>query len=88
MFAVLEDAVSCFQDNVLATDCKRKTIFADAEKWILDVGSDELFSFDNLCGIFGITPQYLRRGLMRWKQEKLSTCSKQGKKNTQGQNHK
>src|SRR5215470_169513 len=79
MFAVFEDAVSCFQDNVLATDSKRKTMFADAEKWILDADTDGLFSFDNLCGIFEITPQYLRQGLMRWKQEKLSSCSGQRK---------
>src|SRR5262245_9057823 len=80
MFAVFEDAVSCFQDNVLATDSKRKTMFADAEKWILDADTDGLFSFDNLCGIFGITPQYLRQGLLRWKQDQLFTCPLQGKK--------
>jgi len=55
----------------LATDPGRKKFFTEAEKWILDAGNDEAFSFDNVCGILGITPQYLRRGLMRWKEEKL-----------------
>ena len=71
LFAVLNDAVCCFQDNLLATDPRRKKFFTEAEEWILDAANDGVFSFDNICAMFGITPQYLRRGLMRWKQEKL-----------------
>ena len=53
MFAVLRDAVSCFQDNV-GSNCKRKqAMHRDAEEWILDKDRSHLFSFDNVCEILG-----------------------------------
>ncbi len=67
MFAVLRDAVSCFQDNVGA-NCKRKQIMhQDAEAWIMDKDRSHLFSFDNVCEILGLDPEYMRAGLLRWK---------------------
>jgi len=67
MFAVLRDAVSCFQDNVGST-CKRKqAMHRDADEWILDQGRSHLFSFDNVCEILGLDPDYMRAGLLRWK---------------------
>lgn len=67
MFAVLRDAVSCFQDNVGAT-CKRKQLMhEDAEAWIVDRSRSHLFSFDNLCEVLGFDPDYMRAGLLRWK---------------------
>jgi len=43
MLAVLEDAVRCFQDNVMARSGKRKKLFDEAEEWILEENSDWLF---------------------------------------------
>ncbi|HUR71160.1 MAG TPA: hypothetical protein VMZ02_04180 [Candidatus Limnocylindrales bacterium] len=71
MFAVLRDAVSCFQDNV-GSDCKRKqAMHRDAEEWILDKDRSHLFSFDNVCEILGLDPEYMRAGLLRWKDTTL-----------------
>ncbi len=71
MFAVLRDAVSCFQDNV-GSSCKRKqAMHHDAEEWILDNDRSHLFAFDNVCEILGLDPQYLRAGLLRWKSAAL-----------------
>jgi hypothetical protein len=71
MFAVLRDAVSCFQDNV-GSDCKRKqAMYRDAEEWILDKDRTHLFSFDNVCEILGLDPDYMRAGLIRWKSAAL-----------------
>jgi hypothetical protein len=68
MFAVLEDAIVCFQDNFAAT-CKRKrSLFRDAEDWIFASDSLYLFSFENICETLGFDPAYIRRGLMRWKE--------------------
>lgn len=76
MLAILEDAVACFQKHIFAGDSKRKDLFHDAEEWILEEDGDWLFSFENICEIFGFNPQYVRRGLMRWKGMKLGGRSK------------
>ncbi len=72
MLAVLEDAVSCFQKYIFARDSKGKGLFRDAEDWILEEQSDWLFSFNNICEVFGFNPQYVREGLVRWKEKKLA----------------
>ena len=70
MFAVLQDAIVCFQDNFKAT-CKRKrSLYHDAEEWILSDDRFYLFSFENICEALGIDPAYVRQGLMRWKQSR------------------
>ena len=70
MLAVLEDAVWCFQDNVMARSGKRKKLFDEAEEWILEENSDWLFSFESTCEVLGFNPQYVRQGLLRWKEKK------------------
>jgi len=72
MFAVLEDAVSSFQKHVSARDQKGRDIFRKAEDWILDDRNDEIFSFVSICEHLGINPKYLRQGLLRWKQKRLT----------------
>lgn len=72
MLAVLEDAIACFQKYLSARDTKGKTIFRDAEEWILETERDWLFSFDNVCEVLGFNPQYVRHGLMRWKETQLA----------------
>lgn len=68
MLAVLEDAVVCFQDNVTAVAPRKQTLFREAEEWILADDKSYWFSFDNVCESVGFDPNYIRRGLMRWKQ--------------------
>ncbi|MGH7828613.1 MAG: hypothetical protein ACREP8_00415, partial [Candidatus Binatia bacterium] len=36
MLAVLEDAIACFQKYIFAQDNKGKTMFQEAEEWILE----------------------------------------------------
>ena len=71
MLAVLEDAVACFQKYIFARDGKGREIFRAAEEWILEEESEWLFSFDNICEALGLNPQYLRDGLMAWRQAAL-----------------
>lgn len=71
MLAVLEDAVNCFQDNVLIHSGRRKKLFEEAEEWILEEGNDWVFSFENICEVFGFNSEYLRKGLLRWKERQL-----------------
>ena len=71
MMAILEDAISCFQKYLLAKDKKGKELFREAEEWIMEEDPDWLFSFDNVCENLELDPDYLRRGLLHWKEMKL-----------------
>lgn len=70
--AILEDAVNCFQDNVLAESGKAKKLFEDAREWFVAEDSDWIFSFRNVCELLAIDPDYLRAGLTRWREQKLA----------------
>ncbi len=70
--AVLQDAVDCFQKHLRSSDRKARQLYLDAEAWI---GSDDRtwpFSFENICDLLQINPEYLRRGLTAWKEHQLS----------------
>jgi hypothetical protein len=72
MLAVLQDAVVCFQENLMAT-CKRKRLLhAEAEEWILNEDKSYLFSFENVCEALGYDAGYMRAGLLRWKRAALA----------------
>jgi hypothetical protein len=78
MLAILEDAVSRYQDNLLSQDKRGKRLFADAEDWIVEAGSDWIFSFENVCEALGFNPAYVRQGLLRWKEKNRQEQSHQG----------
>ena len=65
MLAILEDAVDCFQNNVFAQSLKGRRLFQEAEKWIVEVGGDWVFSFENVCETLELNPAYVRQGLLR-----------------------
>ena len=72
MLGVLDDAVNCFQENLLAKSGRGRKLFDEAEEWILDEARDCIFSFENICEVLGFSAEYLRHGLVRWKEKKLS----------------
>ena len=68
MFAVLEDAIYCFQSYASAQDSIRSRLFLQAKDWLMEDDDDDwLFSFANICAVFGLSPQYIRAGLLRRK---------------------
>jgi hypothetical protein len=67
MFAVLQDAVFCFQENATAVAPRKEALFREAEEWILSDDNSYLFSFCNICDSVGLSAGYLRQGLMRWR---------------------
>ena len=71
MLAILEDAIACFKKYALARGGKGKALFQEAERWIMDESSDWIFSFENICEVFGLDPRYVREGLMQWKERSL-----------------
>jgi hypothetical protein len=83
MLAVLEDAINCFQVNVMAQSGRGKKLFNESEDWIMGRDDDWIFSFVSVCELLSFSPEYVRRGLLRWKEKKLArnpTPHSQGKK--------
>lgn len=68
MLAVLEDAIFCFQKYCHARSRKEQRLFSASEEWIGETGDGWIFSFENICETIGLDPDYMRRGLMEWKQ--------------------
>ena len=81
--AVLEDAINCFQVNVMAQSGRGKKLFNESEDWIMGRDDDWIFSFVSVCELLRFNPEYVRRGLLRWKEKKLArnpTPHSRGKK--------
>lgn len=70
MFAVLLDAVECFQKYPFARGNKLTRQVKDTEEWIFKDDYEWPFSFINICEAVGMDPQYLRNGLLRWHRER------------------
>jgi hypothetical protein len=73
MLAILEDAIQCFRDTQSARCGKSKRLFDEVQRWILDVRGDWVFGFESICGVLELDPDYVRKGLMRWRDQQLST---------------
>ena len=69
MLAILDDAINCYQDNLFSQRVKNKRLFDEAEEWIVTAGGEWIFSFDHVCESLGFNPEYVRRGLLQWKEK-------------------
>ena len=67
MYAVLDDAITCFQKFSSASSKHGKSIFREAEHWLMHEKSDWPFSFEHLCEGLNLDPDYIRAGLLRWR---------------------
>jgi hypothetical protein len=74
MMAILQDAINTFQDNLLLQSGKGKQLFDEAEEWIVNQDGNWIFSFESICQILGFNPEYVRHGLLRWKERKLAAA--------------
>jgi hypothetical protein len=79
--AVLEDAVNCFQKYFLARDGYGQRLFREAYEWMMvshhAPPSDDdapAFTFEYICEVLGLDPDYIRRGLQHWREERLAEC--------------
>ncbi len=69
MIAILEDAVNCFMKQLNAVDPKARQLYLDAEEWISAADPTWFFSFENVCNTLDLNPEYLREGLLKWRDE-------------------
>jgi hypothetical protein len=68
--AVLEDAIDCYIKYLFAKTRRGKRLCNEAEEWIFSHSEDWVFSFENICGMLKLEPNYIRRVLSRYKQER------------------
>jgi hypothetical protein len=81
MLAVLEDALRCFQNNFDAKSGSRQLVYSEAEQWLCAEGGEALFSFNTVCEALGINPDYLRAGLLRWREaQKIGSGRRLGRR--------
>jgi hypothetical protein len=76
LLAVLDDAVRCFQDNLLSQNKKKQLLFDEARDWLFSDDSSWVFSFVSICALLGLDPDYIRRGLRRWQERALNAAKK------------
>ncbi|GIW42278.1 MAG: hypothetical protein KatS3mg076_2855 [Candidatus Binatia bacterium] len=67
VIAILQDAIECYQKHLFARDQKSRQLFRDAEEWIFSGDKEYFFSFENVCMLLNIDPDWLRQGLLRWR---------------------
>ena len=72
VLSVLEDAVECFMKCLDATSNKGQRLFREAEEWINLEDKHWVFSFDNVCEMLDVNPEYMRKGLQRWKERRVA----------------
>jgi len=76
ILSVLEDAVECFMKCIDSPTSKGQRLFRDAEEWISLEDKHWVFSFDNVCDMLDINPDYMRRGLRQWKERKVEAMQR------------
>jgi hypothetical protein len=72
MLAVLADAIDGFRSNHSARYGNKRMIFEEVQRWIFEAQGDWVFGFESICAALGLDPEYLREGLVRWRNEQLS----------------
>src|SRR5262249_35904567 len=78
ILSVLEDAVECFMKCIDSPTNKGQRLFRDADEWISLEDKHWVFSFDNVCDMLDINPDYMRRGLRQWKEQKIEEVDRAG----------
>ncbi len=71
MHAILEEAIKTYRLHVSTKSKREHRLFLEAELWIMDRNDDWLFSFENLCEVLGLDPDFVRSGLARWKEQQV-----------------
>jgi|InoplaM3SPM_1038593.scaffolds.fasta_scaffold04572_1 hypothetical protein len=71
MYAVLEDAFLCFQQQFEAG--KPVQSAREADDWFFKDNSRWLFSFVSVCDALGLQPKYIRQKLKHWMPVRLQS---------------
>lgn len=69
MIAIMKDAVECLEKYRNARSSAGRELYQNALEWIEDQGTGWLFSFNNICGLLGFDPDYMREFLLKREQK-------------------
>jgi hypothetical protein len=72
LLAVLEEAVVTFQRYVTSSRRRGQRLFRESEEWIVSDDMSWPCSFRNVCDVLGFDVDYLRQGLLRWRDRQRS----------------
>ncbi len=75
LFAVLEDAIVCYQRFLNAANQKQRQLHQAAAAWIFAADDEGVFAFEFVCVVCRIDPEYLRSGLKKWAERNQSHAS-------------
>ena len=75
LWAVLEDAVRCWQVHERRRSSRDRRLFRDVTEWFASDDDGSPFSFIAICQLFDLDPSYLRGGLQRWSDRRRATGS-------------
>ena len=75
MFAVLSDAINDYRKYAIDRSARGRRLFREVEAWIHDKNSNWLFSFENICDSFKLDPDFLRKGLRRWRESRVQALA-------------
>jgi hypothetical protein len=77
MWAVLVDGIESFRRTAHSRLERDREEFEETIAWLLATDWESVFSFANLCELFGINPAPLRRALLTWQSSGNDTGPKQ-----------
>ena len=80
MLAVLASAIQHFQKYVISKNERGRRLFQEAEDWFLERDGDCFFSFEYICETLGLHPDFVRQGLLSWKEARRKEHSLQGRR--------
>ena len=66
VFAVLQDAISCYQKHAFAPDRHGQRLYRETLEWLMSE-ERQPFTFEYICEVLNLNPEYLRKGLERWR---------------------
>ncbi len=78
LYAMLETAIEDYQKYASATNKKGQEIFQQAEEWFFETDSNWEFSFEDLCDYLQLNACYIRKGLLKWKDD--NRCRQAGQR--------
>jgi hypothetical protein len=69
MLAVLEDAMRTYKDGVDSPIPPKRVEAFKVEAWVASDDTDWPFAFVNVCNAVGLTPEYLRTAMKKWRRK-------------------
>ena len=78
--ALLKDAIDCYLKHRSDKTRRGKRVFNEAAHWIFNRQEDGLFSFESVCEILKIDPDYIRRVLSKNLREPLQMTKPAGRR--------